>query len=97
MEGAEEAGLEVEGAATEQTIEVEAEAEVISDVVAEGARETKRPAIELVIAIGIPFSMLSSTISPSSLSMVNKLSKPELSGSARARHSSTAICCRALV
>src|SRR6188768_3553610 len=80
------------GAAPEGAMEVE----VISDAATEGAEETEREVIEPTVGVR-PLSMVSISTSPSSRSMVYKDSKPELSGSARARHSSTAIGRRTLV
>jgi len=97
VERAAEAWWEVAGATTEGTKEVAGtategakEVEVMSDAATEGAEETARDAVELTV-VERPLSMVSISISSSSRSMVCKESKPELSGSARARHSSTAI------
>ena len=87
-----EAWLEVDGAATEGAVEME----VISEAATEGAEETEREGRASTV-IESPLSTLSISISPSSRSMVYKDSKPEFSGSARARHSSTPDDYRTLV
>jgi len=95
VEGAAEAFLEMEGAATEGAADMEgaategvADMEVISDAATDGAEDTEREGRVLTV-VESPLSMLSISISPSLRSMVYKDSKPEFSGSARARHSST--------